>query len=163
MLIFISCHCKFVQYNGLFFQVVFANTSIELSTTNLYRMAHIMFPPTPEVSFISNFDSMFLFIINDRISKYSIILIFTSFFPPMQTLSKICQQGFDDARLFLQQNNLVGCNQCISSVKSTSANVSEYSTDADCLECETQKRVSFKTKISRLKHRKSRITVNLNA
>ena len=93
MLIFISCHCKFVQYNGLFFQVVFANTSIELSTTNLYRMAHIMFPPTPEVSFISNFDSMFLFIINDRISKYSIILIFTSFFPLCRLCLRFANRG----------------------------------------------------------------------
>ena len=35
--------------HSLMFQVVFANTSIELSTTNLYRLAHIMFPPKPEV------------------------------------------------------------------------------------------------------------------
>lgn len=105
--------------------VVFANTSIELSTTNLYRLAHIMFPPKPE------------------------------------TLSKICQQGFDDARLFLQQNNLVGCNQCISSATPTTA-VSHYLPD-DCLECETQKRVSSKTRISRLKSRKARISLNFHA
>ncbi|KAK4012364.1 1-acylglycerol-3-phosphate O-acyltransferase Pnpla3 [Daphnia magna] len=82
--------------------VVFANTSIELSRTNLYRLAHIMFPPKPE------------------------------------TLSKICQQGFDDARLFIQQNNLVACDQCVSTVNPVT---STAITDIDCLECETQKQM----------------------
>lgn len=58
----------------------------------------------------------------------------------LQTLSKICQQGFDDARLFLQQNNLVACYQCVSSVNPSASNNSL--TDIDCLECETQKKVS---------------------
>ncbi|XP_046459756.1 1-acylglycerol-3-phosphate O-acyltransferase Pnpla3-like [Daphnia pulex] len=83
--------------------VVFANTSIELSRTNLYRLAHIMFPPKPE------------------------------------TLSKICQQGFDDARVFLQQNNLVVCYQCVSTHKP--AVTSSVVTDIDCLECESQKKM----------------------
>lgn len=58
----------------------------------------------------------------------------------IQTLSKICQQGFDDARLFIQQNNLVACDQCVSTVNPVT---STAITDIDCLECETQKQVSF--------------------
>jgi len=76
------------------FHILFANTSIEVSRNNLYRLANVMFPPEPEA------------------------------------LSEICQQGFDDARRFLQQNDLIACNQCI---PSDSAN--------HCHDCETQKQM----------------------
>ena len=85
-----------------------------------------MFPPKPEVS-------KCLIIVNE------IVLFQGRFRTLLQTLSKICQQGFDDARLFLQQNNLVACYQCISTIPASERNLS----DIDCLECETQKQVCY--------------------
>jgi len=82
---------------------VFANTSIEVSKDNLYRMKNIMFPPEPEI------------------------------------LSKICQQGFDDARRFLQQNDLICCDQCISSDNTSSC--TDNTSINRCYECETQKQM----------------------
>ncbi len=56
----------------------------------------------------------------------------------IQTFSKICQQGFDDPLLFLQQNNLVTCYQCISTILGSKRHLD----DINCLECETQKKAS---------------------
>nr|CAH0105739.1 unnamed protein product [Daphnia galeata] len=59
-------------------------------------------------------------------------------FPPdPETILNACQQGFDDARLFLQQNNLIVCNQCVSPVNSV-ANIDL--TDINCLKCEALKK-----------------------
>jgi len=58
-------------------------------------------------------------------------------FPPEpETLSKICQQGFDDARRYLQQNDLIGCNQCISD---SAISYSNNTLIDPCNECEIQK------------------------
>lgn len=58
-------------------QISLANTSIEVSLSNLRRLSNILFPPSPE------------------------------------TLSKMCQQGFNDALHFLYRNNLFSCGLCI--------------------------------------------------
>ncbi|RWS07584.1 patatin-like phospholipase domain-containing protein 2 [Dinothrombium tinctorium] len=58
-------------------QVNFANTSIAVSSGNLYRLTRILFPPHPEV------------------------------------MSKMCQQGFDDALRFLQRTNRISCVRCV--------------------------------------------------
>ena len=68
-------------------------------------------------------------------------------------LSKICQQGFDDARQFLQNNNLVGCDRCLlstGSLRKVSTRVimsnprppSPAASSSKCDECETQRKVS---------------------
>ncbi|XP_034936262.1 1-acylglycerol-3-phosphate O-acyltransferase Pnpla3 isoform X2 [Chelonus insularis] len=84
------------------FHVNFANTSIELSRQNIYRLARILFPPNPEI------------------------------------LSKMCQQGFDDALRFLHRNNLINCNRCVSIqstfvISETLDDNTEY--DPECVEC----------------------------
>lgn len=33
--------------------------------------------------------------------------------PPPEILSKMCQQGFNDALDFLQRNNLINCTRCL--------------------------------------------------
>ncbi|XP_046440366.1 patatin-like phospholipase domain-containing protein 2 isoform X2 [Daphnia pulex] len=59
-------------------------------------------------------------------------------FPPdPETLLKTCQQGFDDARLFLQRNNLVACNQCVFSMYPVVGN--DLTNIINCLECDILK------------------------
>ena len=62
-------------FNSL--QINLSNTSIALSTGNLYRMTRILFPPHPEI------------------------------------MSKMCEQGFNDALKFLQRNNKISCLRCL--------------------------------------------------
>ena len=100
---------------------------MELSWTNAQRLALCMFPPDPEV-WAKSYFRICSSIIDDLICGCT------------QTLLKACQQGFDDARLFLQQNNLIACNQCVSPVNSV-ANIDL--TDINCFECEALKKVSF--------------------
>eukprot|EP00102_Acyrthosiphon_pisum_P025550 XP_016662760.1 PREDICTED: patatin-like phospholipase domain-containing protein 2 isoform X2 [Acyrthosiphon pisum] len=54
-----------------------SNNSFEMTKTNCFRVARIMFPPEPEM------------------------------------LAKLCYQGFDDALMFLQKNNLINCKMCL--------------------------------------------------
>lgn len=54
-----------------------------------------------------------------EISKQNINRFVKILFPPRADfLSKMCQQGFDDALQYLQRNNLINCNRCIA-VQST--------------------------------------------
>lgn len=69
-------------------------------------------------------------------------------FPPKaEVLSKMCQQGFDDALQFLHRNNLISCTRCLA-VQSTfiiQETVPEPQPDFDpeCTECKKHRKVSF--------------------
>ncbi|KAG9508852.1 Patatin-like phospholipase domain-containing protein 2 [Fragariocoptes setiger] len=50
--------------------------------------------------------------------------------PPPEILSRLCQQGFDDAMRYLQFTNHISCTRCIA-IKSSSFNVADDSYDYD--------------------------------
>ncbi|KAH0555513.1 1-acylglycerol-3-phosphate O-acyltransferase Pnpla3 [Cotesia glomerata] len=70
----------------------------------------------------------------DNIYRFARIL-----FPPNpEILSKMCQQGFDDALRFLHRNNLISCTRCVAIqspfvVSETLDDNTEY--DPECIEC----------------------------
>ncbi|CAG0885278.1 unnamed protein product [Darwinula stevensoni] len=91
-------------------QINLANTSIELSRENLYRMARILFPPEPEI------------------------------------LSRMCQQGFDDALKFLQRNQLISCTRCLSVTSTFQLSQTVEETlrhDLECTDCKVQRQVAL--------------------
>ncbi|KAJ8676236.1 hypothetical protein QAD02_012022 [Eretmocerus hayati] len=75
-----------------------------------------------------------------EVSRQNLYRFARVLFPPNpEMLSKMCQQGFDDALRFLNRNNLINCNRCLA-VQSTfvvSETIENKSTDYDpeCLEC----------------------------
>uniref|UniRef100_A0A0K8TSE0 triacylglycerol lipase n=1 Tax=Tabanus bromius TaxID=304241 RepID=A0A0K8TSE0_TABBR len=86
-----------------------------------------------------------------EISKQNINRFARILFPPNpQTMSVMCQQGFDDALQFLNRNNLINCTKCLA--VQTTFIVSETITDdqdydPECQECS--------------KHRKDALIANM--
>ncbi|XP_055709203.1 patatin-like phospholipase domain-containing protein 2 isoform X3 [Phlebotomus papatasi] len=57
-----------------------------------------------------NFANTSIELSRQNMNRFSYVLM-----PPKpEILSNLCQQGFDDALRFLQRNNLINCNRCIS-------------------------------------------------
>jgi hypothetical protein len=69
----------------------------------------------------------------------------------IQVLSNMCKQGFDDALMFLQRNNLINCTRCLA-VQSTyviSETLDEsLEFDPECQECKMHRQVSVKEDIT---------------
>ncbi|KAK2712574.1 hypothetical protein QYM36_011308 [Artemia franciscana] len=87
-------------------------------------------------------------------SRKNIIRMAHIMFPPAaETLSKICQQGFDDARKFLHTRNLVACGRCLSSsassfssyARSSSCRLNILSKQSSCTDCESQLQSAIET------------------
>lgn len=80
-----------------------------------------------------------------EISKQNINRFVRILFPPRpEFLSKLCQQGFDDALQYLQRNNLINCTKCVA-IQSTfivSETVPESGQDFDpeCKECKKHRK-----------------------
>ncbi|XP_008547694.1 1-acylglycerol-3-phosphate O-acyltransferase Pnpla3 [Microplitis demolitor] len=81
-----------------------------------------------------NFANTSIELSRDNIYRFARIL-----FPPNpEILSKMCQQGFDDALRFLHRNNLINCTRCVAIqspfvVSETLDDSTEY--DPECIEC----------------------------
>lgn len=64
--------------------------------------------------------------------------------PPPEVLSKMCQQGFNDALDFLQRNNLINCTRCLAVQSRFNLTETHEDThlslhDMDCLDCNRQR------------------------
>lgn len=74
--------------------------------------------------------------------------------PKPEVLSKMCQQGFDDALHFLHRNNLISCTRCVA-VQSTfivsqqpqfpsqPQDVTQEMYDPECIECQSHRKVEL--------------------
>lgn len=63
----------------------------------------------------------------ENIARLSSVL-----FPPHpEVMSKMCQQGFDDALKFLQRNNIISCLRCVAIQSSFTVTESGPNTNAD--------------------------------
>ncbi|CAG0921250.1 unnamed protein product [Notodromas monacha] len=82
-----------------------------------------------------------------EVSKQNLYRFARILFPPEpEVLSKMCQQGFDDALQFLQRNRLISCTRCLSvqstfTLQETVEEHDEY--DPDCGECRSQRQAAL--------------------
>lgn len=71
--------------------------------------------------------------------------------PKGEVLGQICQQGFEDGLRFLQRNNLINCNRCVSIQSSfvlqetVPAEVEDY--DPECKDCTAHRKVASKANL----------------
>lgn len=83
--------------------------------------------------------------------------MFNIMFPPkVETLSKICQQGFDDARRFLQLHNMDSCCRCLATSVSRRKSAAHFpkrsravtmSSETDCHDCLAQRKIVLKDRL----------------
>lgn len=87
-----------------------------------------------------------------ELSRQNLYRFSRTLFPPKaEILSKMCQQGFDDALRFLARNDLIGCTRCMSSDTTmslgeeldemASKNYERIISEESCHQCKEQKQV----------------------
>lgn len=67
--------------------------------------------------------------------------------PKGEELAQLCQQGFQDGLRFLQRNNLISCNRCVSIqssfiIQEAIADINGY--DPECQDCTAHRKIASK-------------------
>jgi hypothetical protein len=97
-----------------------------------------------------------------EVSRQNLYRFSRTLFPPKaEILSKMCQQGFDDALRFLARNDLIGCSRCMDPNQSNSnsnldnsglgeeleemaqLNYDQIMEEESCHQCKVQKQVKL--------------------
>lgn len=69
--------------------------------------------------------------------------------PKGEELAQLCQQGFQDGLRFLQRNNLISCNRCVSIqssfiIQDTLPDTEDDGYDPECQDCTAHRKIASK-------------------
>jgi len=88
-----------------------------------------------------------------ELSRQNLYRFSRTLFPPKaEILSKMCQQGFDDALRFLARNDLIGCDSCMTAYvpmslgdeldEISTKNYDQIMSEESCHYCKAHKQVN---------------------